>query len=360
MFSMGLSSAIKNDYEVFDDGQEISSQENLAHGKKYSKGKKLEIDYIQFMKKKGKSYPYLDKSNLEQLLQQNYDGKELADLSSKEIEQLYQKRIQNIQEELDGSKNIHYTAEEKQRIIKKAKHPSIISMEYAEGWKNINGNMGKIVMAMIIISAIILIQLFGNDPLVQMKQLYRSTRYGKWRLDRARVILAYLSGIFLYATGMILFVVVMAGRFGLSGADQPIQSNTATFFSVYDITYGKQFLLNLGIGLLALILMISLTLFVSILADGIMTSGVIIAFFWILLLLFEQMKAFIVDHKFSNFMPLKMVDFQHYYINNELYRIMGHSITSLQWVGIVSGILSVFFLLMAVIFENKKLKNSLT
>ena len=105
--------------------------------------------------------------------------------------------------------------------------------------------------------------------------------------------------------------------------------------------------------------MISLTLLLTVLSDGVLTGAVGIAFFWILLLIFDQVPLYLVDHYFANFMPLKMTDFQHYYIGNEIYRIAGNSFTCLVWVTFLSVIISVGMILLTISLSNYKLRKGL-
>lgn len=359
LLSMWLTTMSWNDYEVVGEQNSISIHENLDHTKKYSQGKKIDEGYLQEIKNKDKTYGYLDKVNLEALVSANYDGKNIADLSQKEMKDFYSQRVLNIKNELNESSQMYYTEKEKQKIIKNAEKQSVITMGYAEGWKNINDHMGICVQIILIISGFLLMPLFGNDPSIKMQDLYRSTRYGKKRLDHARIVFAYAAGILLYVIGIVVFVAMNILRFGMAGSEQTIQSNVMTFFSVYHFTYMKQFMVNFGIGLLAVVFTISLTLLISILADSVIAGSVVLAFVWIFLVIFGQMNMFIVNHKFINFTPLKMVDFGHYYTGNEVYFMFGSNIECMQWVMIVTGIFSIILLILAFVFSDLKRKKAL-
>lgn len=359
LLSMWITTMSWNNYEVVGKQNNISSYDNLNHTKKNSKGKEINEEYLQELKNKDKTYEYLDKTNLEALVSANFDGKCIADLSEKEMKQFYIQRIANIKNELDGNTQMHYTEKEKQKIIKNAEKQAVITMEYAEGWKNINDHISTCVQMILILIGFFLIPLFGNDSSIKMQYLYRSTCYGKKKLDHARVAFAYIAGILLYVSGSAVFVLVNILRFGIEGPGQPIQSNLTMFFSVYDYTYMKQFMVNFGIGIVAVLFTVSLTLLISILADGVIAGSVVLAFIWIFLVLFDQMHMFIVDHKFINFTPLKMVDFNHYYTGNEIYYILGSNIDCMQWVMVVNVILSVILLILVFVFSDRKRKKAL-
>ncbi|MCH5344847.1 MAG: hypothetical protein J1E64_12490 [Acetatifactor sp.] len=151
----------------------------------------------------------------------------------------------------------------------------------------------------------------------------------------------------------LLFLIKMT-PFGLKGWNQCIQSNVKTFFSLYNITNLQQFLLNVMIGLVALLFVVSFLLLVTVIMEKIMTSAVVFVFFWILLLLFDQMYLWPVNHYFANFMPLRMTTFSHYYVGNEIYRIFGSSLSCMAWSVTLSGLLAGIMLASAIGWEKMK------
>ena len=212
---------------------------------------------------------------------------------------------------------------------------------------------------LLILISVLLLPLFGIDPKSNMTELYRSTKYGKVPLDHARVLAAYIIGAFLYLSGIVLHFVIKMAPFGLIGWNQCIQSNVKTFFSLYNITNLQQFLLNVMIGLAALLFVVSFLLFVTVIMEKIMTSAVIFVFFWILLLLFEQMYLWPVNHYFANFMPLRMTSFSHYYVGNEIYRVFGSSLSCMKWCVLVAVLLSGILLAATIGWEKVKRKKGL-
>lgn len=113
------------------------------------------------------------------------------------------------------------------------------------------------------------------------------------------------------------------------------------------------------IGLVALLFVISLLLVITVFMEKIMTSAVVFAFFWILLLLFDQMYLWPVNHYFANFMPLRMTDFSHYYTGNEVYRIFGCSMSVMSWSILLSGLFAWGLLALAISWEKVKRKRGL-
>ena len=351
---------VKN-YDIRDkSGVVVHWNENLNYAKATTRGKDLNEDYFVSMIDMKRPYIYIDEMNLNDLVEMNYGMKEIKDLTKEEIIDFYSIRLSRIKEMLDESSKIQYTEDEKAQFMKKANELTLpLSMDYSEGWKNLNQGMEKFVHILLIVISLIILPIFGSEPKTKMKELYRSTKYGKKKLDRAKIIVAYLIGIILYFAGIMIHFIIKMFPFGFGGGNQPIQSHAITFFSLYNITNFQQFLINVGIGLMAVLFMISFVLLITILTEGIMTGAVVVIFFWILLLSFDQVRLYQIDRFFANFMPLRMTKFSHYYIGNEIYRIAGNSIDSMSWVVIISGILSMITVVLSVLFSDLKRNKNL-
>lgn len=216
--------------------------------------------------------------------------------------------------------------------------------------------MGNFVFLIVIIIAVLVLPLFGRDPAVQMEELVRSSRYGKRQLDTARIVAAYLTATVLYVCSMAVYFIIVMLPFGFDGASRPIQSNVRTFFSLYNITYLQQFVWNFFRGYVVLIFMVSLTLIVTILLKNILAGASVIAIFLVMLVIFNQVYLYPVNHWFANFMPVRMTNFWHFYVGNELYRICGFSISCMRWSIVISLTLSVIFLVSSftVLYANRK------
>lgn len=171
--------------------------------------------------------------------------------------------------------------------------------------------------------------------------------------------MAFIVGTALYALGMIVFFAIKMIPFGLYGGNQYIQSTATTFFSLYKITYLQQYFINVAIGFVAFLFVICLLLFITAVMEKIMSSAVVLAFFWITLLLFDQMYLWQVNHYFANFMPLRMTSFTHYYVGNEIYRIFGCTLSCMAWSILLSSLLAGSLLLTVLGVEKVKRKRGL-
>lgn len=322
----------------------ITWRDNLSETRKASEGLYLDRECMESLREDANRYGYLNGENITELIMSNYDGKTLEELSDDEIEHFFRTRADIIHENLVLDEDKGYTDEEIANFMNKANSLSTLSMGYAEGWKALEETMGNFVFLLAIVISVLVLQLFGRDPAVRMGEMVRSSRYGKRQLDRARIIAAYLTATVLYVCSMAVYFVIVMLPFGFDGMEQPIQSNVRTFFSLYNISYIQQFLWNLFGGYVVLVFMVSLTLLVTILLKNILASGAFLAIFVIMLVICNQIYLYPVNHWFTNFMPVRMTDFWHFYTGNELYRIFGNSISCMNWSIVVSLILSVGFL----------------
>ncbi len=344
-------------YNVRDaQGIAVTWKDNLSEARGASRGLYLDKECMESLREDANLYGYLNGDNIMELISSNYERKTLEELSDNEMDRFFQIRAETIYENLLLDTQKGYTDEEIANFMDRAESLSSLSMEYAEGWKALAERLGNFVFLIVIIISALVLPLFGRDPAVQMEELVRSSRYGKQRLDIARITAAYLTATILYVCSMVIHFVIVMLPFGFNGASQPIQSNVRTFFSLYNITYLQQFLLNLFRGYVVLLFMVSLVLTATILLKNILAGASVIAFFLVMLVIFNQVYLYPVNHWFTNFMPVRMTDFRQVYLGNELYRICGFSISCMSWSIIVSMVLSMTLLAigLTVLYVNRK------
>lgn len=344
-------------YNVRDaQGIAVTWRDNLSEAREASRGLYLDKECMKNLREDGNQYGYLNGENIMELISSNYERKTLEELSDNEMDRFLQIRAETIHENLVLDTQVGYTDEEITDFMDRAKSLSSLSMEYAEGWKALAEKMGNFVFLIVVIIAVLVLPLFGRDPAVQMEELVRSSRYGKRQLDTARITAAYLTATVLYVCGMAIYFVIVMLPFGFDGAGQPIQSNVRTFYSIYNITYLQQFLWNLFRGYVVLIFMVSLALIVTILLKNILAGASVIAIFLVMLVIFNQVYLYPVNHWFTNFMPVRMTNFRHFYTGNDLYRICGLSISCMSWSIVVSLTLSMILLAgsLVVLYANRK------
>ena len=353
ILSVSSSSQAVKSYELWDGGGFVASGwENLKHGKENAGNRSIEEAIV--MLKNIRVAVYVNETNIEKLVALNYSDREAGDLSDAEIHSFFENRLRTVKRRLDESGNFNYTESEKEMFMEKAGELTGLRVGFAEGWKLLNRDMGSFMPLILITISVIIMPLFADDAQTKMKELCRSAKNGKKRLDLARIAKAFGVGSVLYFVAVIFYFFVKMVPFGFSGGGEYIQSSEDTFFSVFHITYAKQFAWNCSRGYIALIFVISMTILISVLMERIMAGIVVVSFYWILLLIMEKMISFEVNHVFANFMPLRLSGSKDFYIHNEIYRFAGKTFHAMVWCPAVAVVLSAFMTGIAVWWLRKK------
>lgn len=353
ILSLSSSCQAVKSYELWDgDGFVASGWENLKHGKENAGNRSIEEAIV--MLKNTQEAVYVDETNIEKLIALNYSDRGVGDLTDGEINSFFENRLRTIKRRLDESSYFHYTESEKEMFMDNAGELTELRIGFAEGWKLLNRDMGSLMPFILITISVIIMPLFADDAQTKMKELSRSAKNGKKRLDLARIATAFGVGSILYFVAVIFYFFVRMIPFGFSGSGEYIQSSEDTFFSVFHITYAKQFVWNCSRGYIALIFVISMTILISVLMERIMAGIVVVSFYWILLLIMEKMISFEVNHVFANFMPLRLSGSKDFYIHNEIYRFAGKTFHAMVWCPAVAVALSAFMVGIAVWWLRRK------
>ncbi len=353
ILSLSSSCQAVKSYELWDgDGFVASGWENLKHGKENAGNRSIEEAIV--MLKNTQEAVYVDETNIEKLIALNYSDRGAGELSDGEINSFFENRLRTIKRRLDESSYFHYTESEKEMFMENAGELTELRVGFAEGWKLLNRDMGSLMPFILIMISVIIMPLFADDAQTKMKELSRSAKNGKKRLDLARIATAFGVGSILYFVAVIFYFFVKMIPFGFSGSGEYIQSSEDTFFSVFHITYAKQFVWNCSRGYIALIFVISMTILISVLMERIMAGIVVVSFYWILLLIMEKMISFEVNHVFANFMPLRLSVSKDFYIHNEIYRFAGKTFHAMVWCPAVAVALSAFMVGIAAWWLRRK------
>ncbi len=340
-------------YELWNQsGYVASGRENLKHAKENAEGVEIE-QAIAILREKGEAV-FVDETNIEMLVNMNYSDKAAGELSNGEINMFFQNRLGTIMRRLEENNHFNYTEEEKERFLKRAGKLTSLTIGYAEGWKVLNRDMGSFLPLVLLMVSLLIMPLFADDTQNKMKELSRSSRNGKKQLAIARFISAFMTGSVFYLLAVFSFFLIKMIPFGFSGSGELIQSNADTFFSVFSITYLEQFMINCLRGYAALIFVVALTVLISATTERIMVGSVIVCFFWLLLLVMEQMMQFEVNHWFANFMPLRLSGSTDFYTSNEVYRFGKSSFDSIIWCPMIALVVSVAMTVLTVIWLRKE------
>lgn len=278
-------------FTVYDDKKEkstytyVDADGNLIDGRdvlKDARQKKEMILVEGILLKEKKDFLTEESLNffkVQNLVEANY-SKQIGELTAKEAENFYERRISHIRRDLAESSTVSYNKKEIDILVEKASQVNAIMIGYAEGWSSINRGMEKFVPLLLLGISIMFIPLFGEDAKVKMNEFIFAAKWGRRKLNFARIFIAFGAGTLLYLYGMAEYVFIKLLDFGSEGGNFFIQGEGRMFFSVYPISYIQQFFLNFAIGYFALFVAISLTLFVCILIKKTMACSAVLCFFW--------------------------------------------------------------------------------
>lgn len=353
MFSFFSTYQAVKSYELWSrNGFSASGTENLKHGKENA-GKILIEKRIEELQEKKEEAFFVDETNIKKLAVLNYPNREIQDLSEKEINLFYENRLRLIEQNLNVDSRFSYTNAEKERFLNEAAKLTSLTVGFAEGWKVLNRDIGNFTPFVCILISVIIMPLFAEDSQTKMKELLCSAKNGKGKFYSAKIFTAFTSGSALYVFASFFYAIIKMLPFGFRGGGEYIQSNEETFFSVFHITYVQQFAGNFIRGYVALLFVISATVFISVLCGKIMEGNSLMCFFWALLFLTEKMANSEVNHFFADFMPLRLSGGIDFFVQNEVYRFAGKTFDGIVWCPFVTLLLSAGMIGISLLLLNR-------
>lgn len=355
IFSIFTTMEALENYNIIDSTGRITikSKDNLKKSKRY-RTILDEQNLNDIVKGKDKS-KYLYNINLLRIMLLNYPDKKINEITNEDIKNFYKQRDEMITTNVESG-ILKYRKEEKEYLFKEIKElENPLTVGYAEGWKNFNKTLEKLIPIMLLIVSIVIIGVFAEDPKTKMRELYITTQNGKKTLIKARLIAGFEVGMLIYVIVIGTFAIVNFIVFSIEGYDLLIQSSREYFFSVINVTFLEQSMINLGISFVAMLALIGIIYFFTILVKQVLPSAVLIAFIWIIMLVIPSRQDMIVSHYITNFLPYSMCKFQTYYTTNELYNIFGQVTPKFISVFIVAILSSIVFTIISITIARYKL-----
>lgn len=194
-----------------------------------------------------------------------------------------------------------------------------IRMGYAEGWKNVNSGMSQCVFIILVLISIILVPIFNEDQTLGVDGLVKSTRFGKRKLSRIRIINTFQLSLLIYLAAVAIYITPIFFMYSLQGADLPIQSSPQFFLSSVEVNYFEQFLINLFIGYVAISFMTGITLLISVLVTQVYTGYALLLFTLSISYAIQMSEVFFLKHYVGNFLPMQIAEFNSYFTSSESY-----------------------------------------
>lgn len=192
-----------------------------------------------------------------------------------------------------------------------------IELGYGEGWKNVDLRMNQCVLIVQLFLIIVLVPIFNEDEQIGIDYLVKSTKHGKQRLCRLRIINGFQLSLMLYLIAVAIYVVPIFFMYGVQGANLPIQGSEKYFFSPVLVTYLEQFFLNVSIGLLGTFLMTAIVLLVSSFIKQNYTGYVVLIFILVISYTLNTTGDFVLNRYLGSFLPAGVTDMAQYYSGSD-------------------------------------------
>lgn len=319
-YSVREEGSVKESYTSYSETEGFASGGSVLSD---ARGREWETDIVGLLRgARDGTYPENSyEANIAHEISMALYGKRPQELSDSEVEDFYANRQEEIRFNLENSATVSYDEKDVDSIMARAKEAGTVPVAYSAGWSSLNNGMSNFIPILALALSVLMLPFFGEDPSSSMRELALSSKMGKMRLDIARVVDAYVAGSIAYAVCVAEYAAIKLADLGAGGGGLPIQGSPGMVYSVVRASFIKQFFINCGMGYLSLLVSVSIMLLVSILVRQMLACLVILASFWTFLLLGEQMGAYVANHWFFNFMPLRMARFNHYYTENDIYRI---------------------------------------
>ncbi len=245
---------VLNKYNVYDNAGniEITALDNLKESKKNEH--RIILDYnnmLNIINREDKS-KYMYNTNLVYLLLGVFKDKNFDEITENDIENFYKQRVDNFDESKIG-----FLDEEKQKyVIEKAnelQEPLLVG--YSLGWSTVNSSMVDLVTIVILFISFICLGIFGENQKGSMNNLILSTKNGKVNIIKAKLIVCLCLSSITYFISIAIFTICNLLILGVEGYDLYIQSNLGYIYSVYNITFLQQYLMNITLGFIATLTM---------------------------------------------------------------------------------------------------------
>ncbi|NEU05302.1 hypothetical protein [Clostridium senegalense] len=356
IFSIFSSIMSLNNYNVYDSQGNIimSSKDNLKESKLDKHKILLDEKAIKDVVESKDKSKYLYNSNLFILVASNYE-KKIEELTSDDIKNFYNQRIVNVKKNIGGAgyiEDIDKLASEGEKLN------TPLRLGYAEGWKNLNNDMVDFGTVVIVVIPFIILPVFAKDPKTRMRQLYIATKHGKKTLAKIKIITGFEVGAMIYITAVLIFSLSKLLILGFKGASLPIQSSVSYLFCPYNLTYLQQYLLNVTIGFMAMLIMVSTTLLFTSIVDQILSGALFVTFFCAIMTMLPK-NNFEINHYLKAFLPYHMINFNKYYIHPEIYNIAGKVIPTYVLVILISLLVFIISTISTMAISNMKLSSKL-
>lgn len=189
----------------------------------------------------------------------------LADsLSPDNAEDFYLNRIRNLKDWLENDVKDQFSEREKQYLIRQYEAlDTPLYYDYQSGFQSLFQYAPSMIMIVTLILSYLCVGIFSGEFQQKSNAILYSSFYGRDKAISAKIKAGLIIVTAVYWSSVLLYTVAVLGILGADGAGCPIQSYSAGWKSIYNITNGQEYLLIVLGGYLGCLFMLLLTMLVS-------------------------------------------------------------------------------------------------
>lgn len=202
-----------------------------------------------------------------------YDYKLIDRLSQRDAQVFYEQYAENIKVHI-ANEELNLSAAEQEFFAEQAQKASKpFYFDYTGGWKSMLVNWQTYIIFIVILMCVFIAPIFSREIQANTAPLIFSSRYGRSKVFKQKVIAAVVLSAAIYWVAVILFTLGTIALFGINGWNADLQ--VVSFASVYDMTLAEAYLIIALNSFFAYLLVMAVTLLVSVLAKSSFWSVVI-------------------------------------------------------------------------------------
>ena len=186
-------------------------------------------------------------------------------VSKDEVGKLYQNREKSLEKWLSSEETEDLFNKKEKAFLLERYHQMKTPLYYEDydGWKSALHYAQTIVMLVMLVSAFLVSGIFPNEFSWKADSIFFSTKYGRDRGTRAKLIAGLIVVTAIYWMIIALYSVIVLGCLGFDGGNVMIQTGFWYWKSFYNITYMQLYLLTIVSGYIGTLFCLLLSMLIS-------------------------------------------------------------------------------------------------
>ncbi|MGN1382504.1 MAG: ABC transporter permease [Eubacterium sp.] len=196
---------------------------------------------------------------------ESYNDSQIDSLTSSDVGKLYDKRISNLREWLDSNDTDRiYSNKEKTFLLEKfSELKTPLYYTDSDGWKTLIQYAPMMMITLTIILGFLVSGIFTNEFQTKADAVFFSTRYGRNKGISAKIYAGIIITTVVFLFTILLYTTIILGVMGWDGAQCYIQTDKDGWFSFYNITYLKAYLIVILGGYIGCLFLLTLAMIIS-------------------------------------------------------------------------------------------------